>query len=74
MTLSNFAPPFETDGYYVLMDLVNNPYLRQEAYSYVKTLFLRLLRRPINEESESFTGKKKRIPTRYVFHLKKKKA
>ncbi|UCG44795.1 MAG: PqqD family peptide modification chaperone, partial [Candidatus Bathyarchaeota archaeon] len=59
LTLSNLAPPFETDGYYVLMDLVNNPYLRQEAYRYVKTLFLRLLRKSVEEESESFTGKKR---------------
>lgn len=67
MTLMNFAPPFETDGYYVLMDLVNNPYLRQEAYGYVKTLFLRLLGRPVKKESENFTAKKKRTLLAYSF-------
>ncbi len=64
MTLSNLAPPFETDGYYVLMDLVNNPYLRQEAYSYVKTL---LLRKPVTEELAGLTTKKKRILLVYFF-------
>lgn len=66
-TLADFAPPFETDGYYVLRDLANNQYLREEAYSYVKMLSLRLLRRPVKKEIESFTGKKKTVLLVYAF-------
>jgi len=66
-TLADFAPPFETDGYYVLRDLVNNQYLREESYGYVKTLFTRLLRRSVKEKSESFDSRKKAILLVYAF-------
>lgn len=49
-TLMNMAPPFETDGYYVLADLVNISNLRQKSYGYVKSLFKKALRIHVNEE------------------------
>jgi hypothetical protein len=39
MALLNMAPMFETDGYYALMDILNIPNLRSEAFGYIKTLF-----------------------------------
>jgi hypothetical protein len=42
MSLFNFAPPFETDGYYVLSDALNMPNLRPESYGYVGSLIKRV--------------------------------
>jgi hypothetical protein len=58
-TLMNLAPPFETDGYYVLADLLNIPNLRQESYDYVKALFKKALAIHVNEED--LMAKKKKI-------------
>jgi putative peptide zinc metalloprotease protein len=59
-TLMNLAPPFETDGYYVLTDLLNMPNLREDAYNYLKTGIKKALRRP-TEEIKNLTTRKKRI-------------
>jgi hypothetical protein len=59
-SLWNFAPPFETDGYYVLADLLKMSNLRHDAYDYLKTSVKKTLRMPV-QESEGFTTRKKRI-------------
>jgi hypothetical protein len=41
LALLNMAPMFETDGYYALMDGLNIPNLRSEAFGYIKTMFTR---------------------------------
>nr|MDO8134725.1 hypothetical protein [Candidatus Njordarchaeum guaymaensis] len=38
IVLLNMAPMLETDGYYALMDILNIPNLRSEAFGYIKTL------------------------------------
>jgi hypothetical protein len=38
LALLNLAPMFETDGYFALMDVLNIPNLRSEAFGYIKTL------------------------------------
>lgn len=58
ITLMNMAPPFETDGYYVLADLVNIVGLRQKSYSYVKSLFKRTLGMHVEEEDLKVDKKK----------------
>lgn len=60
-TLMNLAPPFETDGYYVLADLVNVPTLRQESYGYVKRLFKKALGMHVDEEDSEVKKKKKTL-------------
>jgi putative peptide zinc metalloprotease protein len=47
-TLINFSPVLETDGYYILADVLNIPNLRDEAFSYVRRLFSRALGRPVS--------------------------
>jgi len=64
-TLVNFAPLFETDGYYVLMDLVNIPGLREDAYNYLKACVKKALRRPV-EEIQGLSGRKKKILLGYA--------
>jgi len=64
-TLWNLAPPFETDGYYILSDLVNTPNLRPQALSYLKSIVLRVLGRHA-EPIEGLTAKKKRIFVGYA--------
>ena len=41
LALLNMAPMFETDGYYALMDILNIPNLRSEAFGYIKTLVMK---------------------------------
>jgi hypothetical protein len=41
LALLNMAPMFETDGYFALMDVLNIPNLRSEAFGYIKTLLIR---------------------------------
>jgi len=65
ITLWNLAPPFETDGYHILADLVRMPTLRQDSYSYLKTRILRILHRPV-EESESFPREKRLVLLAYA--------
>jgi len=64
-TLMNLAPPFETDGYYVLADLVNVPNLRQESYGYVKSLFKKAL--GVRTEKADYSTKKRRILVGFAF-------
>lgn len=64
-SLWNFAPPFETDGYYVLSDLLSMPNLRHDAYAYLKTIVKRSLKKPV-EEPEGLTVGKKRILLGYA--------
>ncbi len=64
-TLMNMAPPFETDGYYVLADLVNISNLRQESYGYVKSIFKKALR--MHTDENAFTSKKKKILIGFAF-------
>jgi len=64
-TLVNLAPPFETDGYYVLSDLLNLPSLKEDAYDYLKTTVKKALRRPV-EEIAGLTGRKRKILLGYA--------
>jgi len=57
----NFAPPFETDGYYVLTDVVSMPNLRQDSYSYLGSVFRRVLGRQTKGEISKLSTRQKRI-------------
>jgi len=46
-TLINFSPVIETDGYYILADVLNIPNLRDEAFSYIKRFFRKAFRRHV---------------------------
>jgi len=46
-SLINFSPVIETDGYYILADIMNIPNLRDEAFSYIKRVFRRAFRRQV---------------------------
>jgi hypothetical protein len=52
-TLINFSPVIETDGYYILADVLNIPNLRDESLSFVKRVFLRKLGRPFSAVRQS---------------------
>jgi hypothetical protein len=65
-SLFNFAPPFETDGYYVLTDIVNMPNLRQDSYNYVGSIFRRALGRQVKARIPKLTKQKKRILLLYA--------
>lgn len=52
MALLNMAPMFETDGYYALMDILNIPNLRSEAFGYIKALLTKGLRKARLKYSE----------------------
>ncbi len=58
-TLWNLAPPFETDGYHILADIVNVPTLRADAFAYLKAKLLRILRRPAPALEEVPKGREK---------------
>jgi hypothetical protein len=60
-SMFNFAPPFETDGYYVLADVLNMPNLRQDAYGYVGSILKRGLRKQTKTRISGLTKRKKRI-------------
>jgi len=64
-SLWNFAPPFETDGYWVLADLLKMPNLRHDAYTYLKTVVKRALKRPV-EEVQGLTSRRKAILLGYA--------
>jgi hypothetical protein len=61
MSLMNFAPPFETDGYYLLSDVVNIPNLRRDSYGYLGSIFRRAFRRPVKNETPDLNRRKKGI-------------
>lgn len=46
-TLINFSPVIETDGYYILADVLGIPNLRDEAFSLFKRVLLRLIGRSV---------------------------
>lgn len=64
-SLWNFAPPFETDGYWVLADLLKMPNLRHDAYDYLKRVVKRSLKKPV-EEAKDLTKRKKAILLGYA--------
>ncbi|UCB59832.1 MAG: DUF3267 domain-containing protein [Candidatus Bathyarchaeota archaeon] len=64
-SLWNFAPPFETDGYYILSDLLNMPNLRHDAYDYLKNAVKRALKQPV-KEIKGLTTRKKRVLLGYA--------
>jgi len=49
-TLLNISPVIETDGYYVLADVLKIPNLRDEAFGYLRSVSMRLLGRPVSFE------------------------
>lgn len=57
----NFSPMIETDGYYILMDVLNVPNLRDESFHYVSQQVRRLLGRK--------EARPMRLPgrTKYIF-------
>jgi hypothetical protein len=61
MSLFNFAPPFETDGYYVLTDALDMPNLRQDSYGYLGSVLRRLFGRQVKAKTPGLTMRKKRI-------------
>jgi putative peptide zinc metalloprotease protein len=61
MSLFNFAPPFETDGYYMLSDIVNMPTLRRDSYSYLGSIIRRALGMHVKTKIPDLTKRKKRI-------------
>jgi Coenzyme PQQ synthesis protein D (PqqD) len=63
-TLTNLSPVIETDGYYILADVLNMPNLRDESFSYVKRTVLRVLGRPAKAVRRS--AKKRRIIAVYT--------
>jgi hypothetical protein len=65
MSLFNFAPPFETDGYRVLSDALNMPNLRPESYGYVGSLIKRVFGAKKLKTTE-MTRRKKGIMVAYA--------
>jgi hypothetical protein len=57
----DFSPLFEVDGYYVLMDALNSPNLREDSFNYLKAVVRKVFRRPLKEEPVELTTKQKRI-------------
>jgi len=66
MSLFNFAPPFETDGYYILSDIVKMPYLRQDSYGYVGSIFRRMLGMEVKSKTPKLTKQKRTILVGYA--------
>ena len=62
MSLMNFAPPFETDGYYLLSDIVNMPNLRQDSYGYLGSIFRRAFRACQKRNHRSEREKEENLP------------
>lgn len=52
-SLVNLSPIMETDGYYILTDLVNIPNLRDESLGYLKRVILRALGRSVQGTRQS---------------------
>ena len=66
MSLFNFAPPFETDGYYILSDIVNMPNLRRDSYGYLSSIIRQALGMQVKAKIPSLTSRKKRILLGYA--------
>lgn len=58
-SLVNFSPVIETDGYYILSDVLKLPNLRDESFAYFKRGILRLVGRKVKKVS--YTTHTKRI-------------
>lgn len=66
MSLFNFAPPFETDGYYMLSDVVNMPNLRRDSYGYLGSIVNKAFGRKAKTKITGLTARKKRIFVGYA--------
>jgi hypothetical protein len=66
MSLFNFAPPFETDGYYILSDALNMPNLRHESYGYVGSLIKRVFGGEVKLKAPRMTRRKRGIFVGYT--------
>jgi uncharacterized membrane protein len=66
IALFNFAPPFETDGYYILSDALNMPNLRHESYGYVGSLAKRIFSAKSKSKTSGLTRKRKWILIAYT--------
>jgi hypothetical protein len=66
MSLFNFAPPFETDGYLILSDALNMPNLRRESYGYVWSLLGRAFGVKPKMKASGLTKRKKWIFAAYA--------
>jgi hypothetical protein len=64
-TLWQLAPPFETDGYYMLTDILNMPDLRSESFEYFKSVVSRVFGTS-SPKRESLTPKKRAILLGYA--------
>lgn len=58
-SLINFSPVIETDGYYVLTDILNIPNLRDETFAFIRRILLKILRRAVPEVN--YTANQRRI-------------
>jgi hypothetical protein len=52
-TIINLSPIIETDGYYILTDLLNIPNLRDETFGFIKKGVLSALGRPVSKVRRS---------------------
>jgi len=59
--LVDLSPLLEADGYYILCDVVKIPDLREKSFNYLKKGARRILRKPVEKESEPLTNKTKAI-------------
>ncbi len=59
-TLWNLAPPFETDGYYMLTDILGLPELKRDGFAYLKSVTLRLFHRK-SPEPQGLTDRTRTI-------------
>jgi len=66
MSLFNFAPPFETDGYYILTDVVKMPNLRKDSYGYLGSTIKRALGIQTKTKIHGLTKRKKAILLGYA--------
>lgn len=66
MSLFNFAPPFETDGYYILSDAVEMPNLRRDSYGYLGSILRRVLGRQKKTKPDRLTNRKRAIFVGYA--------
>lgn len=65
-SLFNFAPPFETDGYYILSDAVNMPNLRRDSYSFVGSNIRRIFGARADPKFHGLSSRKKGILAGYA--------
>jgi hypothetical protein len=66
LILYNLIPLLETDGYYTLMDLVNMPNLRQDAFDYLKNRLSKIAHKP-EDSPANFSKKQRAILITYAF-------